>query len=275
MNFAKIFKKISRSLEFLSKVVTWIGAIALVIGLVSQFFEWGKGGPFRILKDNIQGIWLITLSATAVTLLVWMSRLHKRFVSGFSDNFTGDPHTNWDFVGPWRIPEENTLLVTGSDAGGITKVGAHWENYAFTFRARIVRDCLGVIVRAQDLNNYYMFQIQTDKIRPHRRAAYPVIDTSAKPTHEDLKNENVIIINRINFQIGWEVFDPPVPLNPPLNGEFDVKIIVRGESVFIYINGDLVLQQESFLKIATGKVGFRNDGHETALVRNVKVTLQT
>jgi hypothetical protein len=199
-------------------------------------------------------------------------------VSGFSDNFSGDLHTNWDFVGPWRIPEKNILLVLGlgpnvDNPGGITKVGAQWENYTLTFKARIVQDCLGVVVRALDLNNYYMFQIQKNVIRPHRRIAYPVIDTSTKPSHEDLKNENVILFNRINFNIGWEVFDPPIPLPRSLDTWFNVKLIVRGESVALYVDGELVLQKESFLKIPTGKVGFRNSGEETALIKNVKVTL--
>ncbi len=275
MSLKELFGSIKRPMEVIPRWVAYIGSCVTIGSYILDVLEWGKSGPFRFLQDNIQVIWLITVSAAAFTLWIWTSRLHRRFVSGFNDNFARDLHTNWDFVGPWRIAEKNTLLVTGSDAGGITKIGAQWENYVFTFRARIMTDCLGVIVRAQDLNNYYMFQIQTDKIRPHRRAAYPVIDTSTLPTHEDLNKENVIIANRINFQIGWEVFNPPVPLHHQLDDWFDVKIIVRGESVSIYINSDLVLQQESFLKIPTGKVGFRNSGHETALVRNVKVTLQT
>ena len=45
-------------------------------------------------------------------------------------------------------------------------------------------------------------------------------------------------------------------------------------SVKIYIDGQLRYQQESFLKIPMGKVGFRNAGKESALVRNVKVVIQ-
>jgi len=111
-------------------------------------------------------------------------------------------------------------------------------------------------------------------IRPHRRAAYPIIDPSPISNPEASRDSNTVTINRIIFQVGWEVFNPPVPLYHQLNDWFDVKIAVRGESVFIYINDDLVLQQESFLKIPTGKVGFRNDGNETGLVKKVRVTIQ-
>ncbi len=275
------WKRLGQSIEYMATVFKWISYIsagAAALGSLFKLFDWGKQGsfanPFTFLKTNIQILWLSALTAAALTVWIWTSRLQRRFVDRFSDNFTGDLHANWDFVGPWRVAEKNTLLVTGSDAGGITKVGAQWENYAFTFKAHIVRECLGVIVRAQDLNNYYMFQIRTDKIHPHRRVAYPVIDTAPPTLQEALTKENVTI-NPIKFQIGWEKFDPPTPVHLQLNGWFDAKITVRGESISIYIDGNLVFQEESFLKIPTGKVGFRNDGHETAFVRNVRVTIQS
>lgn len=155
------WKKLSQKAEYIAPWFKWISvisALAAVLGQVSNLLDWGKQGPFAsifvFLKTHVQILWLSALTAIAFALFIWISKLHKRFVSGFKDNFEGDLHINWDFVGPWRIAEENTLLVTGSDPGGITKVGAQWENYVLKFKARILRDCLGVIVRAQDLNNY-------------------------------------------------------------------------------------------------------------------------
>jgi len=201
--------------------------------------------------------------------------MHRRFVSGFSDNFKGDLQANWDFEGLWRIPEKDTLLVTGpaekrDTGGGITKVGALWENYTFTFKARIIKDCLGVVIRAQDLNNYYMFQIQTDRIRPHRRAAVPVV--GPKITSATLSGAKNV---PIKFKVGWQFFDPPTLLNRQLNDWFDARLIVRGQAVSIYIDDQLMFQRESFLQIPVGKVGFRNAYSEEALVRDVKVVLQT
>ncbi len=183
---------------------------------------------------------------------------------GFQDNFKNDPRQNWDFTGDWRSPERGTLLVTNSDAGGLSKVGALWENYTLSFKAKIIDSCVGVIVRGQDLNNYYMFQINKDKIRPHRRAAVP---SFGEITYDGS-------LNRINFSVGWQIFDPPIPLQHQLEGWFSVSVKVRGESVSICINDELVFTKESFLQIPTGKVGFRNWDHEQALVRDVKVLLQ-
>lgn len=136
-------------------------------------------------------------------------------------------------------------------------------------KAHITKRCLGVIIRAQDLSNYYMFQIGIDQIRPHRRVAVPLIVTKNPPQHEETAE-----VHPIKFNIGWQIFDPPTPLNTRLDNWFDVRVTVRGQAVSLYINNELVFQQESFLQIPTGKVGFRNVSSEEALVKNVRVILQ-
>lgn len=269
MHWKQMFRLIKQRITFVFEYIAYIIMLVVVIAYISEFFKWGKSGLFVYLKNNIQVLWLLAITVLTFTLLVWTSRLHRRFISGFNDNFRGDLRANWDFKGPWRIPEKNTLLVTGSEAGGITKVGAQWENYTFTFKARITKRCLGVIIRAQDLSNYYMFQIGIDQIRPHRRVAVPLIVTKNPPQHEETAE-----VHPIKFNIGWQIFDPPTPLNTRLDNWFDVRVTVRGQAVSLYINNELVFQQESFLQIPTGKVGFRNVSSEEALVKNVRVILQ-
>lgn len=252
-------------------VVSVVGIFATGVGFLLKFFGWDKIGLFVFFKDNLHAIWIGAVTAIILLLFTWTFRLHRRFTSGFRDNFKGNLQVNWDFEGHWRIPEKGTLLVTGpSDTGGITKVGAQWENYTFTFKARIIRACLGVIVRAKDLDNYYMFQIRADKIRPHRRVAVPHIEIQPEQ-----QSQSAPQIKPIVFEKGWQIFKPSTPLTHTLDDWFDVRITVRGESVIIYIDNNIVLQSESFLKIPNGKVGFRNSGSEEALVRNVKVMLQS
>jgi hypothetical protein len=150
--------------------------------------------------------------------------------------------------------QDHSLVVTGSDEGGLTKRGALWENYTFTFEAQIVNECLGVVVRARDLDNYYMLQIARAGIQPHRQVAVATLQRSVGVGETDLEN----LATR---------------LSRPLDGWFSVRVRVKGEAVDMYIDGNLVWQQESFLKNPTGKVGFRNYSSERALVRNVRVTL--
>jgi hypothetical protein len=252
----------------LAKWVGYILTFVTALSLVLKLFNWGKSGPLAHLTQNAQILWVAALTAISFVLLIWVSTLHGRFASGFADNFRGDFKARWDFEGPWRLVEKGTLLVTGSDAGGITKVGALWENYTFAFKARIINGCVGVVVRAQDLNNYYMFQIHPDKVRPHRRATIPVIETetSSGPSEK---------LQPVKFLTGWQVFDPPVPLSPHLDGWFDARVRVRGHSASLWINDELVLQREGFLQIPMGKVGFRNWGAEEAQVRRVRVVLES
>jgi len=266
----------TKCFEVVGKAVTYIGTLAIVVGYVSRCFEWGNKWLFGWLADNVRVVWSVTVTAFLVMLWIWVSRLRGRFARGFRDNFTGDLRRNWDFTGEWRIVEKGTLLVDKSPAGGLTKAGAQWENYTLKFRAFIVNKCLGVVVRAQDLNNYYMFQIRKDKIRPHRRVAVPAIvkRTVAGGNNKDLSEETTDDFD-INYKVGWQLFEENnIDISPPLEGWFDVQLTVRGESVSLYINKELLLQLESFLKIPCGKVGFRNFDSEIAKVENVKVILE-
>lgn len=273
MKIKLVYQRIEQPLEFFGKLISYVGTITILIGWASQFFSWGNTGPFIFVRDNLLTFWLWIVTISILTIWIWLNRLNSRFITRFKDSFNGDPRANWDFEGPWRIAEPNTLLVTGSDAGGLTKVGATWENYTFTFDARITHQCIGVVIRAQDLNNYYMLQINRDNIRSHRRVAVPIVDEPiGKKASKD--DDKILGFNVVKFAIGWQVFDPPIPVNPALDGWFKVRVVVRGESIRLYINNDLHFQQESFLKIPTGKVGFRNDGAESALVRNVKVIIE-
>ncbi|MHC4115345.1 MAG: hypothetical protein ACYSSL_08520 [Planctomycetota bacterium] len=266
----KFWSRVSNYSNIVSMWVGYIGVIGIIVGRVSQFFEWGDKWLFSYLKDNMQWIWLVTITAFLITLWYRISRLNKRFVQGFKDNFTGDLRKNWDFTGEWRFVEKGVLMVTESHRGGLTKAGAYWENYTLKFKAFIMNKCLGVIVRAQDLNNYYMFQIRKDKIRPHRLVALPVLEKkSSKKTSDETPDDFII-----KYNLAWQLFDDyNVDIAPPLNDWFDVKLTVRGESVFLYINNELILQQESFLKIPCGKVGFRNASPESAKVKNMQVIL--
>lgn len=285
MPLEELYRKTIQFREQVTKWAAFISAATLIISLLARFVNWGQSGPFQVVLDNQESIWFTAATILLITLSVWTLNLNRRFVYRFSDDFNGNLRANWDFKGPWRIAEDGTLLVTGSDAGGITKVGAQWENYTFTFRARIRNKCSGVVVRAVDLDNYYMFQIRKDKIRPHRRVSVPVLEDkqfiqageNQSPPQADADEElaDTPRFHPVNFITAWQIFESLfTPVDSDLDGWFTVKVIVRGESVRLYIDDELQFQQDSFLKIPTGKVGFRNSIDEVALVRNVQVTVQ-
>jgi len=248
-------------------IATGIGAISIIVKALSWVVDFGNRGPFRWLTENWLSVIVPSIAVAVGVLYFWTSTLRRRFVSGFADNFgaglwarwpSGNLRANWDLNGLWRIPEKGTLLVTGEEAPanegiGITKVGAFWENYTFTFSARIIKECLGVIVRAQDLHNFYMFQIRTDRIVPHIRKAIPTIATQPCPAPDEAPKPV-----ELKPDVRWYYIGHPVHLSRRLDDWFDVRLTVRGESVALYIDGDLILQEESLIKIPSGKVGFRN-----------------
>lgn len=249
--------------------------LVLALGLLVSFITSGILPTFRLLYSNPQLTWLIILSLLVLTTLAWLLILARRLPSGFREDFRGDLSANWDFQGPWKKTDANTMIVTGSDQGGITKAGAAWENYTFSFRARIMNKCLGAVVRAQDLNNYTMFQISRDTLFPHRRATVPVVD---EPTGLVIgsppSKDGTLAHKPVRFLTGWQVLkDEAKPIIPPIDDSFDVQITVRGMSVSVRINQKIVFQDDSFLKTPVGKVGFRCSSDEAAEIQRVRVTL--
>lgn len=263
------------------RLVAVLGALATVSGYLNSVFNWAQSGPLRWLAENRQTLWLWALTFLVGYLVVRTLILHHRLEGGFHDTFAGDLG-NWDFKGPWRIAEKGTLLVSGRDAEGrevegigLTRLGVDWENYTLTFRARIGDTCLGVIVRASDFNNLTMLQIRKDKVRPHNRALVPLLPQPVSVVSPQVeKSPDTLTVQPLNFADAWQVLDAGVPLNRPLDDWFDVRVVVKGQSVALYINDELVWEHPSFLHVPAGKIGFRNWSDETGFVRNVRVTLQ-
>jgi len=265
MTINKLLKNLEKSWTIILAIIGFIGAISALFGYISKFFSWGNKFFFIFIRDHSIVIWLISLTIIAVALTVWLIILNRRFLFGFSDSFKKRLDINWDFIGPWKIIDDNTLLVTGSDEGGITKKGTDWENYSLTFKAKITSSCLGVIVRARDLNNYYMIQINKNAIVPHYRVSYPqIIKRSVDP----------LIPQEIQMQVGWQVFnDSIVYLNRELLDWFNVCVVVTGQSISLKIDQDTILQKDLFLQIPKGKIGFRCHGSESAQIRDVRLRL--
>jgi len=269
----KIWKKIwgyikeySNNISTISTITT--GLIALS-GYVLYLTNWAQNvGLFGFLIRNRMRLFAIFVVVSIFSLFLLIYILNKRFANRFTDNCKGNINEKWDYVGDWRV-EEDYMVITNSDEGGISKVGSQWENYTFSFEMKIISQCLGVIVRATDLNNYYMFQIsQTQmKIRPHRRVEMQEVIKIKKNETEEITSVRTYAL--------WNIAEDKSPtLNPNLNlSEWHkAEIRVNGESIQMKIDNDIVLTEKSILKIPVGKIGFRNFGNEKALVKKIKLT---
>lgn len=260
-----------RAKQVASDIKFWIGFVILIVGLIGSFFIWGKEGFFDFVRNNIQIIWMTTVSIIVLVLLVWNWRLRQRLFGGYRDDFKN--LDGWDFEGQgWRRKPDDVLSIKGS--WGLTKVGSHWENYIVTFRTKIINKCLGVIIRARDSDNYYMFQIWTDKVRPHRRIIVPVVNIMVPEGSEDESSQSPTI----EYKSDWLLDNnnpefKSIPIKPALDDWFDVKIVVKGQSINLFLGRSFEHELPSILQIPTGKIGFRNAGNEEALVKNLKVTI--
>lgn len=263
-------------------ILTWLGLIASALPLIVPLARplGSRAAPLiALVRTHGQIFWLSGLSALTAALLIWVMALHRRFAASFADEFKRPINLNWDFRGAWHVGSDNTLVVTGSPDGGLTKVGSLWENYSFSFQAKILQTCVGVVVRARDLDNYYMFQVTQNRIIPHRRVALPVHvqpPVAAETQASTPAQPSSMQVVPVPYVVVWQVMqDIAVSLPQPLTTWFDVNVVVHGEAVRIEIDGAPVFEQQALLQNATGKVGFRNDGSESAMIRHVRVQIAT
>ena len=261
----------------LESVFIWLALISAFVTIGSFVaktiarFNLGRLAPIvTFLGAYYLQFWLGTITFGLFLLGLWAWALRRRFTEGFRDDFDGSLGANWDCVGDWKTTNEGYLVITNSHPGGLTKIGAYWENYTVQFEACILNGCLGVVVRALDLGNYYMFQIRSDRIRPHRLVAVPILPSEPQVAAGDDRQT----IHPVTFVAGWAIPEElEAPLIPQLSGWFSVELTVRGESAAIKIDGRHVFHAESYLRNPTGKVGFRQSGSEKALVRRLRVIL--
>lgn len=224
---------------------------------------------FAWMRDSFVWIWLSALTIFVFVVYQSVAGLRKKFVDGYSVNLYGDPSHIWESRDGtvFRTTNEHSLIVTNSSEGCITRVGRFWENYDFTFQAMLKNHCIGVIFRAESINNYYMFQINRDGVVFHRKALLPVGEVKF-----ELQPDESISVKMPEYGIIWQTSEKK-PLNISLNEWFDVRINVKGDTASLYINDNLVCQ-EGLLQISAGKIGFRNHGDERALVKNIRIKLQ-
>jgi hypothetical protein len=182
---------------------------------------------------------------------------------------------NWIGDGKFEYYEAyKCFIITDSESGFIYSKSLVWNNYDYEFDFKIINKCLGVIVRAVNLSNYVMLQINAGGIRPHIRInggwkSWEAHETNFSFTSdlsldewkkcliscEDNRIRIRILSNRLTiFDRVWEI--------PRGSLEFHFKRDPNDENpVKIPFPIDL----------RYGSVGFRDDGNERALVKNVLI----
>jgi len=164
--------------------------------------------------------------------------------------------------------------ITNTSSGYIFSKCFMWSDYRYIFEFKIIRSCLGVILRAINLSNYVMLQIGQNGIRPHIKVngawqAWEFKDFNLA-FEESLKLDNwyKCIISCEKDVINIRIFKNKISI-------FDRDwIIPSGQINFMFQKDEedkKPLQIPFAINLEYGTIGFRNYGLEKALLRNVLI----
>lgn len=149
-----------------------------------------------------------------------------------------------------------------------------WSDYELSFKFKIIKDCLGVIVRAVNLSNYAVLQIQTNGIRPHIRinGGWHWWETEAANLGFT-KSLSLDKWYKCIFSCNKGVVDIKLLEDDHLVFERQWAI-PEGKVVFRFEKEDKKDQPIEIpfpINLEYGSIGFRNYGDEKAFVKNVLV----
>ena len=160
----------------------WNEIISLFIGLVGTVLA------YIFYRDpKLQFVSLVILAITSFGIVIFLKLKSRDFYYIFFDDYNNKK----DWVGNGYFdyyPKGKAFLIKDSDAGYIFSKCFGWIDYEMSCEFRIVKDTLGILLRATDLSNKIMLQINKGKngIRPHLWAngGYLVKDPKEATEHK-------------------------------------------------------------------------------------------
>lgn len=227
--------------------------------------------PVLMVSQNKQ-VLIVTIIGISLFVLILILFLRLRDKDLYFLSLTNRKNIeDWIGKGKFEYSKINKcFLITDSDSGFIFPKCFLWSDYKFIFEFKIVKDCLGAIIRSINLSNYVMLQLTLKKLRPH-----------------------------IRVNGGWYIWEE-TDISFPLSLDKWYKCLILCEKdiigIKLYSNKDKILDRElripqgniffDFKKgeddkspiqipfpinLEYGTVGFRNSGKEEALVRNILI----
>lgn len=238
--------------------------ISVLIPCVAPYFPYIRDS--QIISNILQAV-IILISAVIV---IYLRLREKKF---YFISLTRREHKD-DWIGKGGFDYErihNCFSITNSESGYIFSKCLTWSDYKFFFKFKISKDCLGVIVRAVNLSNYIMLQIQPNGVKPHIRINggwkwWEPEDTKMSFTNSlslDKWYKCVLSCNKGTIDI--KLLDDDQPL-------FERQwAIPDGKVVFPFKNDSLSIDIPFPINLEYGSIGFRNWGDEKALIKDILV----
>lgn len=126
---------------------------------------------------------------------------------------THDWPKKWIFVGN-SYSQHNSELVVQSSRAGLLLKDYFWKNFKMTFDVQFEKErkTLGIVFKAENLDNYFMLQISKSHkcIKPH-----------------------------IRYNSGWEIIMPEMTNVFEAGDNFKICLEVKDEIAYLKVNGNL------------------------------------
>jgi hypothetical protein len=220
---------------------------------------------------------IVTFVATVVLIYLKMREKDFYFISLQKDADRED----WIGKGIFKYERaHNAYTITDSYSGFIYSKCLTWSDYVLEFDFKILKESLGVILRATNLSNLVMMQISEEGIRPHIRV-------NGFWQAWESKESKLVFNKKINldkwywirlqcdkgsiririynadsqavFDRVWEIPSGDIPFTYELPNNFGLVAKGTKSSIPFPIN------------LEYGTIGFRNHNQEKALVKNVLI----
>lgn len=240
--------------------------ISLFVNLVITLIS------FLITTPNLTFLLLILVFFMSTLTFIYIKTKESNFYFYSFDNYGQD--RDWVGRGTFKfLQNELCYEITNAGSGYILPKTSTWDDYKFQFDFKIIKSSIGIIVRADNLSNYVMYQFFADKYKSHFRIngqwiVFEEIKLDQKIEIEQWNNalvncdkRNITITisntNRIIFVKHLNIPDSIVVVHKQLNND-------NKET-----NKEINFRQD--IDFDFGSVGFRNHGNEKAFIRNVLI----
>lgn len=239
------------------------------IFLIASIF----GGYY--FRQSQQVLFYISISIILISLLIIIYlRVKDRsfYFIPLTNRKDGD---EWIGKGVFKYSRvKKCFQISDSDPGYIFSKCFMWSDYDYKFEFKIIGSCIGIVLRAINLSNYVMLQINKNGIRPHIKinGAWKWWESN----EVDLDFEKKLKLdNWYRCFISCEKDVVSIRIYEKNNTIFDRDwIIPSGQINFIFKKSEDKGESLSIplsLNLEYGTVGFRSSVNEKALIRNVLI----
>jgi len=224
-------------------------------------------------KPNVLSILKGVIVLTSTLIIIFLRSREKQFY--FISLSKRAEKDDWIGKGNFEFDRKyECFIITNASSGFIYSKCLDWSDYRVSLEFKIIKDTLGIIIRAVNLSNYVMLQIRQDGIKPHIRinGAW----NWWEPLDVNLVFENQLSLDKwYKCQIDCTQDNIVTKLIYPDKPLFEREWkIPEGSMLFKFGTKEdqaHMIQIPFSINLEYGSIGFRNDNQEKAIIRNLLI----